>query len=252
MRSLNFLLCLLALLSSQSLLAYGESRFCSYEYLRSAVPVSGKLVTIEYYKPAAVGRYPLVFMLHGSSGVFSVDGVSEPATDNFGEKELARQCFAVALPHYMEALGFKSILSVQAMSARFPEMHSVLQQILNGVETLPWIDARQVFLYGESLGGFLGFALAFERSEIIAVSEFSGGIPSGYNLLRRGQLKVLISHGSSDTVVPIAEADKVALFCREHDIPVEMQIFKGQGHFLSPTARQEVVDGTVRFFLRER
>jgi predicted esterase len=191
-------------------------------------------------------------MLHGSSGVFSSNGASEPDTDNFGEKELARHCFAVALPHYMEAFGFKSILSVREMSDRFPDMLTVLQDILTSTETLPWIDARHVFLYGESLGGFLGMALAFERSEVIAISEFSGGIPIGYDLIRHRRLKVLISHGGADAVVPIAEADRIAAFCRKHKFPVETQIFNGEGHFLSSAARQQVIDRTIRFFMEAR
>ena len=234
------------------MLAQQSSRSCSYQYVHSAVYLRGNQVTVEYYRPLGVGKYPLVLMLHGSSGVYSTDGESEPATDNFGEKQLARNCFAVALPHYMEALGLKSILSVQEMSARFSEMLSALQEILTNAETLPWVDAQQVFLYGESLGGFLGVALAFERSEVLAISEFSGGMPSGYKFPRHRRLRVLISHGRSDTIVPIAEAEKLAFFCRERGIYVQIYTFEGQGHFLLPAARQQTLNRTVRFFLRQR
>lgn len=100
--------------------------------------VNGHSVLAETYRPDGPGPFPLVFMLHGSAGVFTPKSREEPASDNFGEKSLARHCFAVVLPHYLEAIGQKSITSQQEMALRFPEMLIAVGQLLTDAEALPW------------------------------------------------------------------------------------------------------------------
>lgn len=152
--------------------------------------------------PNGTDTFPLVFMLHGSAGAFTQKSSDEPLADNFGEKTLARSCFAVVLPHYLEALGYKSMTSMQQMGLLFPEMLSSAQSLLTEAEALPWVKGQPVFLFGESLGGYLSIALASMRNEVVAVSEFSGGLPKGYSLGTSHRLSILISHGLDDALVP--------------------------------------------------
>jgi len=189
-------------------------------------------------------------MLHGSTGAFSVKAGQEPTSENFGEKTLAANCFAVALPHYLDAISRKSLGSRGEMVARFPELISATEVLLAQAEMLPWVRGKPVFIFGESLGGYLGIALAFERNEVSAVSEFGGGLPPGYLLRRRLRPVVLVSHGGADTVVPPSEAESLRDYCAANGIPVQMKIYQGESHYLSASVRTQVVSQTIELFNR--
>jgi dienelactone hydrolase len=246
----NIVLFGITCLASSSALAAAPTAApaCAYHYFSQTATIAGHDTTVEYYKPDGPGPFPLVYMLHGSAGAFTLRSAGEPTTDNFGEKTLARNCFAVVLPHYLEALGFKSITSKAEMAARFPAMLAAVESLLDGAETLPWVKGKPVFIFGESLGGYLGIALSFRRSEVSAVSEFSGGLPAGYSLNRSHLPGVLISHGEADTLVPVSEADALKRYCTENGVPVEINLYRAEGHYLSPATQATVLSRTIEFF----
>ena len=240
---------LLSLLPASALLnAQSNKPLCTYHYHQITMAVSGHNILVESYQPDGTGPFPLVFMLHGAQGAFTIKSADEPSTDNFGEKTLAKNCFAVVLPHYLEVIGVKSIVTRQEMTARFPELLATAELLLDDAELLPWVKGEPVFLFGESLGAYLSIALSFRRSGIRAVSEFSGGLPAGYGLNRTRVPAVLISHGSTDTLVPIAEAEALKQYCETNKIPVEIDVYPNESHFLSPSAQQKILSRTIGFF----
>lgn len=206
---------------------------------------------MEIYRPLENGTFPLILLLHNSAGAFTLKSAAEPATENFGEKTLARSCFVVVLPHYLEAMGRKSLMSREEITARFPELVAIAGTLLDRAEALPWVKGRPVFVFGESLGGYLGVVLAFRRGEIAAVSEVSGGMAEGYGIERPNRPRVLVSHGLADELVPAQEADALAHYCSEHGISFEGELYPGEGHYLSGSARSLVVARTIEFFRRQ-
>jgi predicted esterase len=204
---------------------------------------------IEYYRPNGPGLFPLVFMLHGSAGAFSVNSNDEPPVDNFGEKALARSCFAVVLPHYLEALGYKSLTSTQDMVSLFPQLFSTADTLLTDAETLDWVKGQPVFLFGESLGGYLSMALALRRSEVVAVSEISSGLPRGYTVERPHAFSILISHGTNDNLVPVHEAEELKRYCIQNNLQFEVDLYPDAGHYLSRPVQMRCLSHTIQFFL---
>ncbi|HUY81835.1 MAG TPA: prolyl oligopeptidase family serine peptidase [Acidobacteriaceae bacterium] len=211
--------------------------------------MNGYHVPVEIYRPNGSGPFPLVFVLVGSAGALTRRSVKQPATDNFGEQQLASHCFLVVLPHYLEAVGRKSLTSREEIIARFPELLSAAATLLDDGETRPRMKGRPVFILGDSLGGYIGVALALRRSEVTAVSEVSAGRPKGYDLARKNEPRILISHGSADAVVPVSEAQKLRQYCIAHSIPVVMNIYPGEGHYLSQTIQQRIILRSIKFFL---
>ena len=228
----------------------GIPKTCTYRYSQETVTSGGRNVLVEYYQPDGRGPFPLVFMLHGSTGALSVKAGREPTSENFGEKTLATNCLAVALPHYLEAIGRKSLVSREEMVAHFPELISVTGVLLSQAEMLPLVRGKPVFIFGESLGGYLGIALAFERNEVSAISEFGGGLPTGHLLMRRRRPAVLVSHGGADMLVPPSEAESLRDYCVANGIPVQMKIYQGESHYLSAGARTKILSKTVELFNR--
>jgi dienelactone hydrolase len=187
-------------------------------------------------------------MLHSSAGAFSLRSNDEPPRDNFGEKTLARACFVVVLPHYLEALGLKSLISEREIVSRFPSLLAVADTMLSKAELLPSTRKKPVFLFGESLGGYLSVALALRRQEVMAVSEISGGLPAGYWVDRPPPLAILISHGAVDDLVSENEAENLRKFCIDHQFKFQMDIYPESGHYFAQSTELQCIARTVDFF----
>jgi acetyl esterase/lipase len=208
-----------------------ESRVCTYHYYQQSTEIDGHKAIVEYYVPDGGKSHPLVFMLHSSAGAFSLPSSDEPLRDNFGEKTIARSCFVVVFPHYLEAIGYKSMISKRDMVSRFPMLLATTDTLLTQAESLPSTKGKPVFLFGESLGGYLSLALSLRRREVMAVSEISSGIPAGFSIERGHSLAVLISHGTDDSMVPVQEAEELRQYCERQHLRVEMDLYPGTGHY---------------------
>jgi len=227
--------------------AVAKPAACNYRYYQDSTEIDGHKMTTEYYVPEGRGSYPLVFMLHGSAGAFSLRSKDEPLRDNFGEKSIAHSCFVVVLPHYLEALGLGSLTSEPEMVSVFPLMLAITGKLLSKAESLPSTRKEPVFLFGESLGGYLSIALSLRRQEVIAVSEMSAGIPAGYLGHRLRPLAMLISHGADDDLVSENEAEKLQEFCVQHHFQNEMDIYP-TGHYFEQVTELRCIARTIEFF----
>jgi acetyl esterase/lipase len=209
------------------------------------VPATRRVV-FEQIKEFKAAKCPFVNLpekLHSSD---------EPSQDNFGEKTLARSCFVVVLPHYLGVLGLKSLTSEGEIISRFPVLLAATDTLLSQAELLPSTREKPVFLFGESLGGYLSIALALRRKEVMAVSEISAGIPTGYSVDRPPPLALLISHGADDPLIPVREAEKLQEFCVQHHFKNEMYIYPRVGHYFDRTTELQCIALTVDFFRKAR
>jgi len=241
--------CLLLIIFSAVFAGIGHARAeCAYRYSQRTSVVQGHKVIVEIYQPEGLRTFPLVFMLHGSAGALRIQPGVEPTSDNFGEKMLASHCFTVVFPHYLEALGVESLLSQGEMRARSHELLHAVSQLLDDAEALPPVRDRPVFLFCQSLGGYLGVTLALERPEIAAVSEISGGLDVTSVPTRKKLPPLLISQGEDDRNVPAAEGKWLASFWRDHGGVVSEHYYKGQTHYISSDVLREMVGNTVQFF----
>lgn len=221
---------------------------CAYRYSQRISVVRGHKVIVEIYQQEGRKTFPLVFMLHGSAGALRIQPGVEPAPENFGEKKLARACFTVVFPHYLEALGVESMISQEEMHARCHELLAIISQLLDEAEDLPTVRGMPVFLFGQSLGGYLSVSLALDRTEIAAVSEISGGLDDTAIPARKKLPPLLISHGEDDRNVPAAEGKRLAGNWRDHAGVVSERYYKGQTHYISAQALDEIELRTVQFF----
>lgn len=104
---------------------------CTYTYQVQSMTTGSKLITIELYRPVGSGHYPLLVMLHGSAGAYSVRSSIPPSPSNFGEDAFARDCYVVALPHYFGAVGTSSVTDSAQLVQSFLLFKQVIVDVIS-------------------------------------------------------------------------------------------------------------------------
>ena len=134
------------------------------------------------------------------------------------------------------------------MHARSQQLLVAVSQLLDEAEALPSVRRRPVFLFGQSLGGYLSVSLALSRPEIAAVSEISGGLDGSAAPTRKNLPPLLISHGEDDRNVPAAEGKRLAGFWRDHGGAVSEHSYNGETHYISALVLRVIERNTIQFF----
>ncbi len=229
--------------------AVSRATICKYAYTQTTADIEGVPVLMEQYIPVKTAPVALIFMLHGSAGVYSVSSKREPTLDNFGKKDLASHCFIVILPHYFQALHRSSLTSLDEMAESSPRLLRIADLLLTAAEHNASFPDGPVFLYGESLGGFLATSLAFTRTEVRGLSVVSSGYVGDTTAKPLNpHLSVLLSHGTTDQLVPIAQALQLCDYCLKFGVPVTLETYKGIEHYFPPAQRLQCIDHTEAFF----
>lgn len=148
-----------------------------------------------------------------------------------------------------------------------------LMAVINMVRAIDLVDEDNIYLYGESQGGFVSALVAAElQSKIAGVlllypafcipddwnKRYAEGLPDrincmGMDLSRkfyeelpqgdvfesigRFENPVIMFHGACDYLVPLFYAQKATASYRN----ARLQVFHGEGHGFSPEARQRVL-----------
>ena len=196
-------------------------------------------VRLDEYSPAGNGKHPAVLLVHGAGGPLrGLDPYAQQAS------QLGVNVFVV---HYFERTGH-SWASPRQIHDHFLDWLETLCACLDYVAAHPRVDASRIGLLGFSLGAYLSLALASQDQRIAGVAELFGGAPDYDGFDAATLPPVLILHGADDTVVPVAEAEKLERLLKQHNIPHEMKVYKGQGHSLKGLAQMDAVRRIVGFF----
>jgi carboxymethylenebutenolidase len=179
---------------------------------------------------------PAILLLHGSGGAGSgwMDRFA-PALTRFG--------VAAYAPRYFQKTGTGRATAEMILDGRhFPEWLGAIRDAVGYVATRPGIDARRIGVLGVSLGGYLAVALGIEDRRVRAVIEVSGGLPPGWEArVPVGMPPVLLLHGAADTVVPVSEAYRLETVLKARGVGYELEVFPGEGHWLSAGAQARLL-----------
>lgn len=202
--------------------------------------VSGeKEIRLEHYASEKPGLRPAVLLVHGSGG--PLHGI-----DPFA-RQAAGMGVHVFVVHYFDRTGHTWV-SPSVIRDFFVLWLETLRDAINFIVSQPGIDLKRIGLLGFSLGGFLSLALATQEPRITAVAELFGGLPENFMQYANKLPPVLILHGGRDPIVPVAEAEKLEIVLKQHQLPYEMKIYPDQGHHFTGLAQLDALRRVVAFF----
>jgi dienelactone hydrolase len=182
----------------------------------------GKPIRLDAFLPeTSAGPLPAVIALYGSGG--NVSGM-EPYAGT-----LAAQGFAVYLLHYFDRTA-TTYADKSTILRNFPLWMKTLWDGISFISAEPQVDGKRIALLGFSLGAYLSLANSAIDHRVKVVVEFFGGMPKEMNFFMRRLCPVLILHGESDAIVPVAEAYQLQKLLEKKKIPYEIKIYPGIGH----------------------
>lgn len=205
---------------------------------QSSFESGGKEIRLDCFLPEAEGKFPGVIGLYGLHGGHA--GMVEPA------RALAEQGFAVFVLHYLDRSGPVEF-SKAAMMLHFPGWMKTLWDAVSYIHQRPEVDSNRTAYLGFSLGAYLALASASIDGRITAVVECFGGLPKEMKMFMRRFCPVLILHGESDPVVPVAEAYHLQEVLIKRGLRYEMKIYPGVGHGFSGEIREDAAARTAKF-----
>lgn len=182
----------------------------------------GKPIRLDAYLPeASACPLPAVIALYGSGG--NVSGMERYAGT------LAAQGFAVYLLHYFDRTA-TTYADRSIILRNFPLWMKTLWDAISFIAAQSQVDGERIALLGFSLGAYLSLANSAIDHRVKVVIEFFGGMPKEMNFFMRRLCPVLILHGESDAIVPVAEAYQLQKLLERKKIPYEIKIYPGIGH----------------------
>lgn len=218
---------------------------------RFLFPSAGGTAEGYLVRPRGSGIYPLMVLLHGHSFVGIGARRVLPTADAFAS-EVCYASLAVSLPGYGDT-------EVRAD----PMAASTRQVVLDGIATarqLPWVDAKQIYLYGFSRGAVVAAALIGQMDGIKGALLHSGAYdlqrlyqdtssfwlrkllnpqgdanPKLRNLLPEAanwQASTLSLHGEQDTFIPVSQATLLGDRLKSLGKPHRLVLFPEYGHRL--------------------
>ncbi|MFM8979754.1 MAG: alpha/beta hydrolase family protein [Planctomycetia bacterium] len=214
-------------------------------------------------KPEGKGPFPAVLISHGlggSAGSFGLHKAREMVTWGF-------VCIAPSYTHAADRLaprpgaaqaGPSAPASPPAKGARggahaaepgaSTENLRRARTCLDLLARMPEVNAKRMFAYGHSMGGFVTIGLAAiapGRLQAAAITGSGIGRSEGYpapSAARAEQVRTpfLLLHGSADTTVRPQQSEEFKVILDKHGVPNERTVYEGEGHPIDQTQRERV------------
>jgi len=213
---------------------------------------NGHTLRLESFLPKTPGPHPAILILHGSGG--NTGFWLERIAPFVGRFQVA--VFAV---HYLDATGDLRAAPAQLTDGiHVPVWLQAVRDALHHIAAHPAIDPTRIALLGNSLGAFMALALATETEAtdtsilpIRCLVDISGGLVPPWDALATPTYPPTLNvHGDADTVVPVASARSLDALLTRLNVPHELRILRGEGHWFSPAADIKLFASIVPFFAK--
>jgi predicted peptidase len=176
-------------------------------------------------------RYPLLVYLHGGGGI---------GTDN--ARQIRGGNGQVLDLFVRNQKGFPSFILVPQSSGEGWADRAQLAKILDVIAAAQKqysIDAKRVYLGGQSIGGFATYAVVAARPDLFAAAFVLSGSGDPSSAPKLARVPFWILHGSADRIVPVDYAHKMRDAIRGAGGLARYTEFRGEGHQIWPHIAEE-------------
>jgi acetyl esterase/lipase len=216
-------------------------------------------------KPEGKGPFPAVLISHGLGGSAKSFGLTKA-------REMVKWgvvCIAPDYTHSADTQGNRAGAPKagpprkDARGRQLPADYGASAENLRRASTclelvsrMPEVDAKRLFAYGHSMGGFVTIglaAIATDRLQAAAITGSGIGPQEGFPAPTAAKAEkvrspFLILHGSADTTVrPQQSADFKAILDRNRVLN-ERTVYNGEGHPIDQTQREQVFAAVRAWF----
>ena len=208
-------------------------------------------VKVRCYSAPGSGALPVVVLLHGASGF----GPFSRHYESYAEPLAAEGFRTCAVLYYSASdsrllAGRNQAARRSLFQKRFMAWLAAINDVVDGLSTLPIIEGESMGVLGFSQGAYLAVGVAGTNHRIKALAEFYGGFPGPLESQITQLPATLIVHGESDTVIPVQEAHAMEAAAKLRTTSVATKLYAGAGHGFDLTAddpsavaaRRETID----------
>jgi carboxymethylenebutenolidase len=210
---------------------------------RNSFKSGGKTIAVETFQATGSSPRPTVLMLHGA------DGLAYNTQYRAGARGVAAAGYQVHLVHYLDRTGERRA-SFSTLFQNFMPWMDTVQDALAFASGHPHADPSRVGIIGISLGAALGLAVSSMDRRVKALVNYFGPLPQGAIASASRLPPTLVLHGSSDPIVPVANAYAVEALLRQQNVPHEVKVYPGQGHGFRGAAEDDATQRALSFLQR--
>jgi acetyl esterase/lipase len=206
-------------------------------------------------KPEGQGPFPAVLISHGLGGSAESFGLNKA-------REMVKWGFVCVAPDYTHTRtarsnGPKADKSEPASprgGTHPPDYGASTENIrrartcLELVSKMPEVDAKRLFAYGHSMGGFVTIGLAASAPDLLQAAAITGsgiapreGFPApSAASAEKIRTPFLMLHGSADAVVRPQQSVALKAVLDLHGVPNQRRVLENAGHPIDQSHREEV------------
>lgn len=212
---------------------------------RESFVSGGRRIAVESFLPVGLGRHPPVLVLYGSGGaVVGKDEMTALA------ELLAQHGFASFVVHYFDRTG-TLVTGDKGINKHWKEWLETVGDGVNFVATHPRVNPQSIGMFGYSLGAYMAIGQGIRDTRIRAVVEKAGGVFEDMQGHGKRFPPMLVLHGSADQRVPVTRVTAVKNEAKRFGTAPQIKIYEGEAHGFSPSALQDGVERTLKFFQQQ-
>ncbi len=181
-------------------------------------------------KPEGAGPFPAIVISHGMGG--NADGFAMQKA-----REMVKWGFVSIGTNYTHAGPRRPDQPRMENSGASAENIKRAEKCIQILESLPYVDAKRICAYGNSMGAFLTVALAASRPEKIRAAAITaggiserGGSFATREMAEKIRCPFLILHGGSDRTVNPESSVQLKEILDRNKTPNKRVVFEGIGH----------------------
>jgi predicted peptidase len=94
-----------------------------------------------------------------------------------------------------------------------------------------YIDGKRVLITGFSMGGIGTWYMAARHPEVFSAAIPTAGASDAQTIKSIGDIPIYVIHSRADTVLPIAQTEKIVAALKEQGKKIEFVVLQGVDHY---------------------